>query len=441
MERILIKNLHDHIGKEISVSGSVEIRRDHGKLIFFELRDRTGLVQAVCLPGNPTLRETAEKARAEWVVSVRAMVQKRPEKMIKTDSPTGDIELVLSDMTILSSAHELPFEKDGDLNIDTHFDHLPLTLRTEKARALFTVQHRIIKAFRDFLTAEDFTEIQAPKLVGADAEGGAAAFEVDYFGKKAFLATSPQFYKQIMVGVFERVFATTSVYRAEKHSTTRHINEYTSLDLEFGFIKDHNDIMDLKERLLAYIIGELKKTSEKEFALWGATIPVMPSAIPRMKLREAQEIIKTHFGEDCTGEPDLEPQHERWLCEYSAREWGSDFVFVTHYPVSKRPFYTYEDEADPGYTKSFDLLFRGLEITTGGQRIHDYEKLKASIEKRGLDSDKFAFYLEAFKYGMPPEGGLATGLERITAKLLNIDNIKRATLFPRDMNRIDTLLG
>jgi nondiscriminating aspartyl-tRNA synthetase len=441
MKRIYIKNLHEHIGKEVSIAGWVDVRRDHGKLIFIDLRDMTGIVQMVALPNHTEVHAVAQTLRAEWVITVTGKVNKRPEKMVNPNAATGDIEIEILGVEVLTKAHELPFEKDAELNLDTYLDNLPLTLRTERSKATFRVQAEIIRAFRDFLTSERFVEIQAPKIVGGDAEGGASAFEVDYFGHKAFLATSPQLYKQIMVGVFERVFTTGNIYRAEKHSTTRHINEYTSLDLEMGFIKDHTDIMALESHFLAFLIERLEKHCAYEFKLIGAELPKLSKEIPSFKLRNAQEIIKKEYGKDCIGEPDLEPQHERWLSEYAKKKYASDFVFVTHYPVKKRPFYTYEDESDPGYTKSFDLLFRGLEVTTGGQRIHDYDKLVSNIKTWGLQPEKFSYYLQAFKYGMPPEGGLAIGLERLTAKLLGLENIKEATLFPRDINRIDSLLS
>ena len=341
----------------------------------------------------------------------------------------------------LSVYRELPFEEDTELNIDTYFDYMPLTLRTKEKQAIFKVQAVIIQAFREFLVSEEFTEVQAPKIIGEDAEGGAEVFSVDYFGNKAFLATSPQFYKQIMMGVFERVFMTGNVFRAEKHSTTRHLNEYTSLDFEMGFIQDHHDIMKMENRLLKFVMEKLKEKCAKEFALLKAEIPEVPDEIPFMKLREAQEILEKEYGEKCVGEPDLEPQHERELCEYAKKTFNSDFIFITHYPVEKRPMYTYEDENDKGFTKSFDLLFRGVEITTGGQRIHKYEDLVKGIERKGLNPEKFSFYLQAFKYGMPKHGGIGMGLERLTAKLLGIQNVKEATLFPREINRIDTLLN
>lgn len=440
MERTYIKELKDHIGEEVTIAGWVDIRRDHGKLIFLDLRDRTGKVQMVALPNHPEAGETAGKVRPEWVIEVRGIVNKRPDRMIK-EGLNGDIEIEMLSGVILSEAMELPFDKTADINLDTYLDNLPLTLRTEKARAVFKVQATIIHAFRTFLTGEGFTEFQAPKLIGEDAEGGANSFDVEYFGHTAHLAQSPQLYKQIMVGVFERVFSTGNVYRAEKHSTTRHVNEYTSLDIEMGFIKDHTDIMAMENRILAHIMKELEATCSAEFALMGAEIPNVPAKIPALKLREAQQIIKEEQGIDCSNEPDLEPAHERFLCEYAKKKWDSDFMFVTHFPVSKRPFYTYEDEADLGYTKGADLLFRGIEITTLAQRIHQYDKLVTAMKNKKLDPEKFSFYLQAFKYGMPPHGGFGLGLERLTAKLLGLENVKQATLFPRDMNRIDNLLS
>jgi nondiscriminating aspartyl-tRNA synthetase len=441
INRIKISELGQHIGKEVSIAGSVDVRRDHGKLIFIDLRDVSSKVQMVVLPNYEEAQETAQKLRPEWIIRVTGAVNKRPDKMIKEGQENGNIEIEVKEIEILGEAKELPFDKGAELNLDTYLDHLPLTLREERPRAIFRVQAQIIKAFRAFYNQEGFTEIQAPKLIGDDAEGGANSFDIEYFGHTAHLAQSPQLYKQIMVGVFERVFATGNVYRAEKHSTTRHINEYTSLDIEMGFITDHTDVMNMENKMMQYIMEELKKNCQKEFALLDSDIPKVPEKIPSLKLREAQEIIKTETGEDCTNEPDLEPQHERWLCEYAKRKYDSDFIFITHFPVAKRPFYTYEDEADPGFTKGADLLFRGIEITTLAQRIHDYDTLVASMKKKNLDPDKFSYYLQAFKYGIPPHGGFGLGLERLTAKLLGIDNVKEATLFPRDLNRIDNLLS
>ncbi len=441
MERTLIKNLKERVGEEVLIQGWVDVRRDQGKLIFFDFRDVTGTIQGVILPGATEAHAVGEKLRPEWVVEVTGKINDRPAKNIQADKQNGDIELEILAIKVLASAKELPFELGTEINIDTYLDYLPLTLRPKKQRAIFKVQAVIINAFRTFLTGEGFTEFQAPKLIGEDAEGGANSFNVEYFGHTAHLAQSPQLYKQIMVGVFERVFSTGNVYRAEKHSTTRHLNEYTSLDFEMGFIKDHTDIMKMENQLLAFVMKELAEKCAAEFSLLGATIPTVPDTIPALKLRAAQQIIQKEYGEDCSQEPDLEPQHERWLCEYAKKTWDSDFIFITHFPISKRPFYTHEDETDPGYAKGGDLLFRGVEITTLAQRIHDYDTLVVSMIAKKLDPEKFSYYLQAFKFGMPPHGGLGLGLERLTAKLLGLENVKEATLFPRDLNRIDNLLS
>ncbi|RJQ35108.1 aspartate--tRNA(Asn) ligase [Candidatus Parcubacteria bacterium] len=428
MERTLINALSASVGNTVLVQGFVSVRRDQGKLVFFDIRDRSGSVQGVVLPKSAAM-EAAKEVRPEWVVSVEGKVNKRPEKNINEKVQNGDIELEILALTVLSKAKELPFELGVETNLDTYFDYMPYTLRSERAKRVFKVQETIIASFREALKKEQFTEFQAPVLVGADAEGGAAAFPVEYYyDQKAYLATSPQLYKQVMVGVYERAFATPKVFRAEKHSTSRHLPEYTSLDFEMGFIKDHTDVMRVLEHMVRHVVAEVG-------AVHGVEAPRIPAAIPVLKLREAQKILNV------SEEPDLEPEHERAICEWAKKEHDSDFVFITHYPVSKRPFYTYEDENDPGYTKSFDLLFRGLEVTTGGQRIHDHDLLLERIHGRGLKAENFSFYLQTFKYGMPPHGGSATGLERFTARLLELANVKEATLFPRDLNRIDSLLS
>lgn len=441
MERIYIKDLKQHIGEEVMISGWVDVRRDMGKLIFLDLRDISGKVQMVALPSHKDAGEVAGKIRSEWVIEVGGLVNKRPEKMVKQDSANGDIEVEILSIKILGSAKELPFSLGTEVNLDTHLDHLPLTLRDKKYVSIFKVQAEVVKAFRSFFNSEGFYEFQAPKLIGDDAEGGANSFSIEYFGHIAHLAQSPQLYKQIMVGVFEKVFTVGNVYRAEKHSTTRHINEYTSLDMEMGFIKDHTDIMKMENRLLSFIIEHLKKECAEEFKILNAVIPDVPATIPSLSLREAQTIMTKETGNDCTQEPDLEPEHERWLCNYAKKNYNSDFIFVTNFPTTKRPFYTYRMESDPTYTNGGDLLFRGVEITTLAQRINEYDQLVASMKEKGLDPEKFSYYLQAFKYGMPPHGGFGLGLERFTAKLLGLENVKEATLFPRDINRIDRLLS
>ena len=440
--RTLVLDTPNKIGQKVKICGWVDVRRDHGKLIFLDVRDRTGIVQAVINPKvSAEAHKTAQELRSEYVLEIQGKVNPRPENLINAKMATGTVEIEVADLKILVRAEALPFELDTALNIDTYLDNQPLALRSRKNQAIFRIQSAIVQSFRDFLSGQGFTEFQAPKIVAQAAEGGAEVFKVDYFDHKAYLAQSPQLYKQIMVGVFERVFTVTSVYRAEPHSTTRHLNEYVSLDMEMGFIKDHTDVMNVLNGWMTSLTKLLRKNNVSDLALLGMELPMVPKKIPMFKLKEAQKIIDKKYGTKATGLPDLDPEHERMICKYVQEKFDSEFAFITHYPTKKRPFYTYPDEDDPETTKSFDLLFRGVEITTGGQRINDYEQLLANIDKWGYKRENFSFYLEAFKYGMPPEGGCATGLERLTQKLVGVDNIKLATLFPRDMNRIDLSLG
>lgn len=443
MERTLISALNEHKTEEVTINAIVDVARQQGKMAFFDFRDRTGKVQGVVF-GKPEVLEIAKELSNEYSVSVTGIVNERPEKMVNADVVNGDIELEITGITILNTSEGLPFDLGDDFSIDTLLDNRPLTLRREVDRAVFTVQAEIVRAYGEFLRAEGFTEFQAPKLVGGDAEGGAEVFQVPYFkDKMAYLSSSPQLYKQIMVGVYERVFSFATAFRAEKSATSRHLSEYTSLDMEMGFIKDHTDVMRVETALMKYIVQHIKEHAADALKTLKVELPAIPEGdcFPHMKLNEALELIKEKTGKDKAGAPDLEPEDERWLCEYAKEEFGSDFIFITHYPVSKRPFYTYEDENDPGYTKSFDLLFRGVEITTGGQRVHDLETLKEKITAKGLKPESFSFYLQSFKHGIPPHGGWGMGLERLTAKFCGVKNVKEATLFPRDINRIDTLLS
>ncbi len=439
--RTIISELSSKKGEEVIINGWINVRRDQGKLIFLDFRDRSGIVQGVILPGSEAM-ETGKTLRSEWVVEVKGKVNERPEKNKQAGKQNGDIELEILQITVLSQAHELPFAMDADLNLDTLLDYRPLTLRREKEQAIFKVQHTLLTGFREYLNSQGFTEFQAPKIVGDDAEGGAGIFKIEYlYDQPAYLATSPQLYKQMMVGVYERVYAAGPQFRAEKHATSRHLNEISMLDIEMGFIKDHTDVMEMITNTLRYMTKEVTEKNVKELEIFGTEAPLAPEKFPVMKLREVQELIKKETGVDKTTEPDLDPEDERWLCEYSKNNLGSDFIFVTHYPVSKRPFYTMEDMEDPGMTKSFDLLFRGVEIISGSQRVHDYDMLIEKIKSKGLDPAKFEFYLMAFKYGLPPHGGIGMGLERLTQKFLGIENVKEATLFPRDINRIDQRLS
>lgn len=441
MERTLIKDLKDHIGTEVLINGVVNVARHQGKMAFFDFRDRSSIIQGVVF-GKPEVLEVAKDIGAEYSLAVKGIVNQRPEKMVNATAPNGDIELEITGIEILNASEAMPFDMDADFSLDVLLDNRPLTLRRERERAIFKIQHTIITAYREFLTSEGFTEFQAPKLVGGDAEGGAEVFKVEYFdGKSAYLATSPQLYKQMMVGVFERVFTAGSMFRAEKSATTRHMSEIAMLDLEMGFIKDHTDVIKMVTKLMQFINTAVTERCATELVFLEMPPALAPEAFPVMTLREAQELIKQETGVDKTQEPDLEPEDERFLCEYANKHWQSDFVFVTHFPTSKRPFYTHIDPEKPEFTRSFDLLFRGLEMCSGGQRVHSYSELIERIKSKGLDPDKFEFYLQAFKYGIPPHGGIGMGLERLTMKYSGAKNVKEASLFPRDMNRIDLLLS
>jgi nondiscriminating aspartyl-tRNA synthetase len=342
-------------------------------------------------------------------------------------------------LDVLSAVVEpLPFEVNKPMlapALDVWLDRAALGLRHAQKRAALRVMSELARAYRAALTARGFVEIFTPKLVASATEGGANVFPVTYFDRPAYLAQSPQLYKQIMVGVHERVFEVAPVFRAEPHATTRHLNEYVSLDAEFGFIRDHRDVMALLQEVLRDMLRAVGERCAAELALWGATAPTV-GEIPILGFAAAQELILREFGEDCRGEPDLAPQHERWLGEWAAREHGSDFVFVEGYPTAKRPFYTMPSAADPSVSNSFDLLFRGLELVTGGQREHRLSRLLAEMAARGMDPAPFAGYLDAFRYGMPPEGGFAVGLERFVAQLLGAGNVRDVTAFPRDIHRL-----
>jgi len=436
MERILNKESKNYLGKLIRVSGWVNSRRDHGGIVFLDLRDGSGILQIVATP------DLIEGVRDEYVLEIEGLIQKRPEKMINPELETGEIELKAQKIKILVKADSLPFDlRELNLTLPRLLDFRPLTLRNRKIRSIFKVEEEIISSFRKNLKDQGFSEFESPSIVPATAEGGAEVFHIDYFNHDAYLSQSPQLYKQIMVGAFEKVFTITHVFRAEPSVTTRHICEYISLDLEMGFIDSWQDLMDTCENLIKNIFSSIENNCQKELKLFGANIPKISSKIPRIKMREAQEIIFKRTGKDHRKEIDLDPEDEREICEFAKEKYGSELIFITHYPTKKRPFYTYQDPEDEDYTLSFDLLCRGLEIVTGGQRINDYKKLTENIKKWGNEVKDFKFYLQAFKYGMPPEGGFALGAERITKQILGLENIREASLFPRDMGRIDQRLS
>lgn len=411
--------------RAVTLHGMVHALRDLGGVTFLTLRTREGLVQCVC-PRRP------EGVREECAVSVSGLL--RPEPRAR-----GGAELAEARFTVLSrpaAPPPVPLSKKSSLSMDTELSLRPVTLRAPRARAVFRIQAAVCRAFREFLQEEDFTEIHTPKLGRAGAEGGSSQFRVDYFGRKAVLAQSPQLYKQVMVGVFERVYEIGPVFRAEKHATQRHLNEYTSLDLEMGFLRSFTDLMALEQGFLRRLVDLLRREYAGELALLGAELPDAQH-IPAVRFDEAKRLAADAYGYAIREPYDLEPEEEQHIGRYAKEVWGSDFVFVTHYPGRKRPFYTMDDPEDPRYTLSFDLLFRGVEITTGGQRIHNYGQQVEKLKARGMEPEDFSGYLLFHKHGAPPHGGLGIGLERLTMQLCGLDNIRRASLFPRDRTRLE----
>ncbi|MEJ0053228.1 MAG: aspartate--tRNA(Asn) ligase [bacterium] len=442
MERTLIGELGQHVGGTVSISGWVDVRRDQGKLVFFDFRDRSGIVQGVVLPGSAAI-ETAKGIRNEFVVTVEGKVNKRPEKNVQAEKANGDIELEITAITVLAEARPLPFdmsESGFNLDLTAQLDHRALVLRHPRLRAIFKVQNTIIDAFREFMRSQDFFEFQAPAITPATAEGGAEVFQVDYFDKKAYLSQSPQLYKQIVMTAFERVFSVNKIFRAEPSATTRHLTEVVSLDAEFGFISSWKDVRDMSEQTVRFILNEVGARCAAELKLLETELPVMIESTPTLSLTEAQEKIFEKRGRDSRGEKDLNPEDERTLCEIIKEETGSDFVYVYGYPTRQKPFYVYPNPEHPEFNEGMDLLCRGVEWLSGGRRINDYAQLMEHVKEWGMDPEKIAMFLEAFKYGVPPEGGFAFGAERMTMQILGLKNIREASMFPRDMNRIDSLL-
>ncbi|OGE20653.1 aspartate--tRNA(Asn) ligase [Candidatus Daviesbacteria bacterium RIFCSPLOWO2_01_FULL_43_38] len=438
MERTLILDCNEKVGGTVKVCGWVQVRRDHGKIIFLDVLDRSATIQVIAQG------DMAKDLRPQDVVCIEGEVSKRPENLVNSNISTGTIELQVKSIEVLSKAEELPFDmggKDLDLQLPTLLDYRGLTLRHPKVKAIFKVYEVVVDAFREVLKKHDFTEFQSPVIIPQTAEGGAEVFEVKYFDYKAYLAQSPQFYKQILVGVYERVFTVNKTLRAEPSVTTRHITESVTLDAEMGFIDSWTEIMDEVEYVIKHIFKRVEEECESALKLHGVTVPKVPASIPRIKMRDAQEIIYKRTGVDHRKEPDMAPDDEREICKWSLEEHGSELVFVTHYPTKKRPFYTMPDPEDPEHTLSFDLIGRGVEWLTGGQRLNDLNQLTKNANKRGVDLRKSELYLQAFRYGMPPEGGWSFGSERITQGILGLANIREATLFPRDMERVDVRLS
>ena len=421
----------EYEGKEVTVNGAVHKIRDMGDVAFVVLRKSEGLLQTVYEDGvtDISLKELQE----EDTVCVTGVVAKEER------APHG-FEIRLRTVTILSKPTEpMPIAINKwkmNTSLETKLDLRPLSLRNVKERAKFRIQEGIIRGFRDFLHEQGFTEIHSPKIGARGAEGGANLFRLEYFHKHAVLAQSPQFYKQMMVGVFDRVFEAAPVFRAEKHNTKRHLNEYTSLDFEMGYIDGFEDIMAMETGFLQYTMKLLAKDYQKELDMLGITLPDV-SKIPAVRFDKAKEMVAEKYNRTIRNPYDLEPEEEHLIGELFKEDYGADFVFITHYPSKKRPFYAMDDPQDARFTLSFDLLFRGLEITTGGQRIHSYQQLLDKIEAKKMTTEGLEQYLDTFRHGMPPHGGLGIGLERLTMQLIGEDNVRETTLFPRDLSRLE----
>ncbi len=442
--RIYIKDLKDNVGKEVIIAGWVDVRRDQGKMVFFDMRDMTGKVQCVALPSHADVIEKVKEVRLEWVLKITGKVNARPPKNVKAGAMNGDIELEITGVEVLAPAEPLPFDMSLDgynLELTTELDNRALVLRHPKVQAVFKVQETIIDAFREFMKKNMFFEFQAPSITPAVAEGGSEVFQVNYFDKKAFLTQSPQLYKQIVMSAFERVFSVNKIFRAEPSATTRHLTEVVSLDAEMAFIDGWEDVKDMAEGTVKFILEEVTKRNGAELKLLKAELPVMIEKTPTFSLTEAQEKIFKEYKRDVRGEKDLNPQDERELCEIVKKETGSDFVFVYGYPTRKKPFYVYPNPEVPEFNHGMDLLCRGLEWLSGGRRINKYDQLMEHVKIWNMDPKKIKMFLEAFKYGVPPEGGFAFGAERITMQLLGLKNIREACMFPRDMERIDERLS
>ncbi|HEY5585097.1 MAG TPA: aspartate--tRNA(Asn) ligase [Ruminiclostridium sp.] len=417
-------------GSELIINGSVYRIRDMGTFAFIILRTSRHLVQCVLDPQKcdfnlGTLQEN-DSIEAFGVIN-------------SDERAANGFELCLLSISILSSPFvQMPIsinKKGLNVSLEVNLQNRPFVLRNHKQRAVFKLQEGIVSGFRNHMISMGFTEIHSPKIVKFGAEGGANIFKLDYFGEKAYLAQSPQFYKQTMVGVFDRVFEIAPVYRAEKHNTSRHLNEYIGLDFEMAYIKDMYDVMAMETSMLREVMDELKTNYSAELNLLNVDLPQI-DVIPAFTFIEGKELLKS-LGHKIKNYYDFEPDEEIAISEYVKKEYNSEFVFISHFPSSKRPFYVMDDKDDPDYALSFDLFFRGLEITTGGQRIHDYAEQVQKMKEKGLDPNDFESYLMIHKYGMPPHGGLGIGLERLLMRLLNQQNVREASLFPRDMTRLD----
>lgn len=431
-ERILSNQLIEHIGERVLVQGWLHTTRELGKLVFLILRERTGLIQVVI--DDKDSMNLLKNMQPGTILSIIG-------KVMKTDATDSGVELINPEIAVdvpITEVSPVAYNKKSlDVNIDTELDYRPLVIRNPKKMAIFKAQAVILKGFADSMREQGFTEFRAPVIQNAPSESGASVFEVDYFEGKAYLAQSPQVYKQIMVGAFERAFTITPVFRAEKHNTTRHIMELTQMDGEMGFIKDYTEILDVIEKTVRHIVSLLKSECEKDLILNDVKLPTLPTReFPRLKVKEALEIIEKRTGKSAKrDELDLDPEDEREIGRYALEEFGSDFLWLIGFKKDKN-FYTWNSTENPDESISFDLAFKGLELLSGTHRIHLFDELYKNFKAQGLTDEYYIHYFQAFKYGMPSEGGFSFGLERFTQQLFELKNIREATLWPSDLKRI-----
>ncbi len=425
---------NDLVGQTVVLMGWVHILRDKGRIKFLILRDEGGTVQ-ITIPKKKVSEEVFDisgRLKPEAVVAVEGEVVEAPQ------SKTG-VEVIPHSIHILNTSEPLPIdvvEGKVSIELDTRLNYRILDLRKPTVNAIFRIQHSLVRFSREFLESNGFVEIHTPKIVAEATEGGANLFEIQYFERKAFLAQSPQFYKQLMLlAGFGRVFEIAPVFRAEKHNTRRHINEYTSFDFEMAWIGGVEDVMQMEEQMLSYAFAKTLEASERELKLLGVDLKVPKTPFPRIKYAEVIDLLNSE-GKEISIHDDLDPESERMLGEIFPEKFGTDLVFITHYPLELRPAYTMPSLTDEGMTESFDLTYKGMEITTGGQRIHLYDLLVERFKAKGFNPDHFRFYLDPFRYGAPPHGGLGLGVERLTMQLLGLENIREAALLPRDRDRL-----
>ncbi|WP_340539896.1 aspartate--tRNA(Asn) ligase [Nocardioides sp. GXZ039] len=412
-------------GEPVRLQGWVHRRRELAALIFLVVRDRTGLAQVVVREGDPAWGAVPPEETPIEVSGTATANAQAP----------GGIELTAATVVALGEPADTPpvelWRPGLNAALPTLLDHAATTWRHPLQRARWELAAASLHGFRATLDAGGFTEVHSPKLVESATESGANVFEVDYFGRPAYLAQSPQFYKQVLVGVFERVYEVGPVFRAEPHDTVRHLAQYVSLDVELGFIESHREVIACLRDVVAGMVAAVHERAASAVERLGITVPAVPEEIPVLHFRDALRLVGAP-----DDEPDLAPAHERALGAWAMETHGSDFVVVEGYPTASRAFYSHPDPEDPHWSRSFDLIFRGTELVSGAQRLHRYADYVRVLEQRGYDYAPFASYVESFRRGIPPHGGFAIGLERWVSRLVEAPNIREVTLFPRDLHRL-----